>query len=61
MLLSVFDQRSTVDLASDSILHHLPSVELQTGIRGVYAPSRELCGRDETDAKSSWRGKQIRG
>lgn len=37
MLLSIPDQRPTVDLAPDSLLHHLPSVELAARVYRVHA------------------------
>lgn len=36
VLLPVSDQRSAVDLAADSLLHHLPSVELQARVHRVH-------------------------
>lgn len=36
VLLPVSDQRSAVDLAADSLLHHLPPVELQARVHRVH-------------------------
>lgn len=40
-----------MDLAADALLHNLPPVELEAGVRRVYAPGGELRGRDEADAQ----------
>lgn len=37
LLLSLPDQRSAVDLVADPLLHHIPSVELQTGVHCLYS------------------------
>lgn len=55
MLLSVSDQGPAVDLVADTLLHHLPSVELEARVCGVYAPGGKLRGCDEADAQSDGR------
>jgi PAS domain len=45
LLLPIFDQRPTMDLAADPLLHHVPPVELETRICCVHSSRRQLCGR----------------
>lgn len=38
LLLSVPDQRPAVDMAADTLLHHLPPVEFQTRVHRLHSP-----------------------
>ena len=42
VLLPVSDERPAVDLAADSLLHHLPPVELQARVHRVHALSGQV-------------------
>lgn len=42
VLLPVPDEGATVDLAADALLHHVPSVELQAGVRGLHPQSHQV-------------------
>lgn len=42
VLLPVSDERAAVDLAADSLLHHLPPVELQARVHRVHALSGQV-------------------
>lgn len=48
LLLSLLDQRPTVDLAADTILHYLSPVELKTWVCGVHASCHQSYWRYET-------------
>ncbi|ETE63668.1 Neuronal PAS domain-containing protein 2, partial [Ophiophagus hannah] len=41
LLLSIFDQRTAMDLATNALLYHLPPMELKTGIHCVHSYSIE--------------------
>lgn len=42
MLLPVPYEGTTVDLAADALLHHVPSVELQAGVCGLHPQSHQV-------------------
>lgn len=60
MLLPIPDQGSAVDLVADTVLHHVPPVELQTRVCRVHPSGRELRRRDEAVPKSNRRREQVR-
>jgi hypothetical protein len=51
VLLQIFNEGSTMDLAADTLLHYISPVELEARVCGVHASRCQLRGCDATNEK----------